>query len=1363
MPPPSAPTITSAVNNSGTVTISWSAVSGATSYTVSLSPAGGTTAQTTSETTVTYSNVTSGQQYTVTLYATNASGNSANATQVVDDISYGLIWWLDVNDTNTLTFSGTRTVGSTSYPVVTGIADKSGSGGASKNAVVTTGTNPTATGPIYFSTISDSIVSNTDLRTYAPGNSSSNYSTVGINKPGLLFRGRSNPAAPNNGYDSLQGTPGSSSASGTPMSFFSVCKQLGNASFFGSTDNNGTYINYDQWYGEFANGGFDAINNVNRVTASKINQYNFVVEGVYQTPAGSLAVNINGTTTSTKTSPSHIGNFNNMRICGRTSMYTPSGYFNELMLYNRVLSANEVKMVEGYLGWKWNIGLSASHPYTSTPYDGTITTSGGSSSAAGSVRGAPTLTGSPTVTLTSIEEDTASPSGDTVASLITSLGADYTPYDAADTKGIAIYSALATNGTWQYSTNSGSSWTAMSGLSATTHLLLTGAGTTNMVRFVPSANYNGTASISFRAWDTTSGTAGTTTTVSSTGGYTKYSSGTATGSITITGVNDAPIVSGSYSFATVESSGSAMTPVSVESILSSFTLSDADINNAQSVTAMAIIAADTTVGTWYYTTDNQVTWNALTSVTASTAVHLQRTANEYVKFVPATSSTYGTTSLQIRAWDKTNEGSLTNGIGNASSGGGSTAYSVTTPTLTCSVVCVPSAPTTLQASLTGAAVRLQWLAPSSSGGTSITAYKIYRVVSGSDVFEQTVTGLETTVASSLTIGSTYTFKVSALNSVGESVPTSDVSIEYAAAPTAPTDVTVVSKNAAIDISWTASASTGSQSITSYELYNADMDTLLTTVSGTTTSTTLSGLNNLLAYGVVVVAVNDANLTAASSAAWSLPFATATSSVTSIRSTLGTTLEGRSNPVGITASIVKSVAASGNAEKDQIMKNVMDGTFKKLVSETAISQEVSSTVTTLGDIVTGLSDATTKVSLVKSTVELVLEDAVAQNTVAATKVSAISSVFASAVSQVTSASSLTGLTTNIVKDAATSLLTNSSLQTVDAVATLLTTANSNASYKSDIVETLITSKGGETITVTSDALTTLKISVDAAKRGTTFNALTTLSVKVPSGSNTVDVSTVSSGASVYVPMKPEVSYTVSDGSNTVTLNYNASQGKLYKGGVELALNSTITIGTKIFTVLQVGSTTLQYTSNTGGGGGSGGGGGGRPPCIVKGQQILTPEGYVPVETLKDGDAIVTSENRIVPVKVYHFTISKTDEKSAPYTIAAGAFGKNMPPRDIRVSGLHAIKKDKHTWELPMAAANRYKGVMQDEVGGSVTYYHVETPNYLKDHLVVEGATVESFGMYFMKRNGLKDIQMYTWSSKYNGYTRYTPTLAKSAMK
>ena len=42
-----------------------------------------------------------------------------------------------------------------------------------------------------------------------------------------------------------------------------------------------------------------------------------------------------------------------------------TGKFMEIMIYNRVLTNDEQKKVEGYLGWKWNLqgSLPASHPY----------------------------------------------------------------------------------------------------------------------------------------------------------------------------------------------------------------------------------------------------------------------------------------------------------------------------------------------------------------------------------------------------------------------------------------------------------------------------------------------------------------------------------------------------------------------------------------------------------------------------------------------------------------------------------------------------------------------------------------------------------------------------------------------------------------------------------------------------------------------------------------------------------------------------------------------------------------------------------------------------------------------------------------
>jgi Domain of unknown function (DUF4347)/Bacterial Ig domain/RTX calcium-binding nonapeptide repeat (4 copies) len=68
--------------------------------------------------------------------------------------------------------------------------------------------------------------------------------------------------------------------------------------------------------------------------------------------------------------------------------------------------------------------------------------------------------------------------------------------------------------------------------------------TDTRVRFVPNANYNGTSDITFRAWDTTNGTANGTTGVnaSNNGGTSSFSNTSAKATITVNPVNDAPVV-----------------------------------------------------------------------------------------------------------------------------------------------------------------------------------------------------------------------------------------------------------------------------------------------------------------------------------------------------------------------------------------------------------------------------------------------------------------------------------------------------------------------------------------------------------------------------------------------------------------------------------------------------------------------------------------------------------------------------------------------------------------------------------------------------------------------------------------------------
>src|SRR4029077_10045232 len=108
---------------------------------------------------------------------------------------------------------------------------------------------------------------------------------------------------------------------------------------------------------------------------------------------------------------------------------------------------------------------------------------------------APTTSGS--ATLTAINEDTTAPTGASVTSLFSGNFSDATDTvsggSSANTlAGIAIssYTVDATKGAWQYSTNGGASWTALGAATTTTAITVNAS---DMLRFVPAANYNGAA------------------------------------------------------------------------------------------------------------------------------------------------------------------------------------------------------------------------------------------------------------------------------------------------------------------------------------------------------------------------------------------------------------------------------------------------------------------------------------------------------------------------------------------------------------------------------------------------------------------------------------------------------------------------------------------------------------------------------------------------------------------------------------------------------------------------------------------------------------------------------------------------------
>jgi DNA-binding beta-propeller fold protein YncE len=155
----------------------------------------------------------------------------------------------------------------------------------------------------------------------------------------------------------------------------------------------------------------------------------------------------------------------------------------------------------------------------------------------------------------------------------------------------------------------------------------------------------------------------------------------------------------------------------------------------------------------------------------------------------------------------------------------------------------------------------------------------------------------------------------------------------------------------------------------------------------------------------------------------------------------------------------------------------------------------------------------------------------------------------------------------------------------------------------------------------------------------------------------------------------------------------------------------------------------------------------PPCFPAGVRIQTAEGSKQVEDLTEEDRVVTSDGRDVAIKIFSFSIPFATKDTAPYRLSAGCLGYGCPVQDICLSGRHAIQDGRGVWQIPSQLAKHNPGVQQYGIGESVTYYHIECPNFYTDHLVAEGSVVESF----RNRQGSQGVT-YVWDKALSGFTR-----------
>jgi titin len=178
---------------------------------------------------------------------------------------------------------------------------------------------------------------------------------------------------------------------------------------------------------------------------------------------------------------------------------------------------------------------------------------------------------------------------------------------------------------------------------------------------------------------------------------------------------------------------------------------------------------------------------------------------------------------------------------------------------------VPAVPTSVVGAADSRQVSLSWTEPSSNGGSPITDYTIqYSSNGGSNwtTFPHSASTATTATVRSLTNGTSYLFKVAAVNAAGAgNWSANSDAVMPLAVPTVPTSVIGTAGNGQVSLSWAAPSSNGGSPITDYTVAYSSNGRVWTAYSrspSSATAATVTGLTNGTRYVFRVAAVNVAD-------------------------------------------------------------------------------------------------------------------------------------------------------------------------------------------------------------------------------------------------------------------------------------------------------------------------------------------------------------------------------------------------------------------------------------------------------------------------------------------------------------------------
>ena len=241
--------------------------------------------------------------------------------------------------------------------------------------------------------------------------------------------------------------------------------------------------------------------------------------------------------------------------------------------------------------------------------------------------------------------------------------------------------------------------------------------------------------------------------------------------------------------------------------------------------------------------------------------------------------------------------------------------SSSTVSLSLAAATVPGPPTGPEATAGDGQATVSWTAPASDGGATVSSYTVSASPGGASCTWSSGP-LECTV-SGLTNGTPYTFTVTATNTVGTGAASGPSSpATPATVPGPPTGPEATAGDGQATVSWTAPASDGGATVSSYTVSASPGGASCTWSSGPL-ECTVSGLTNGTPYTFAVTATNTVGTGAASSPsspatpATVAPTTTSGASGATTTTTTTTTTTATATPTASTAPVTTTTAPSAS--------------------------------------------------------------------------------------------------------------------------------------------------------------------------------------------------------------------------------------------------------------------------------------------------------------------------------------------------------------------------------------------------------------------------------------------------------------------